>query len=69
MITLNFCPMSNMTDDIFTKAIPYPPLIKHSIGLGLIDISAFLLQDSQANHCDPIGLNTCYERLVAVFCI
>ena len=50
-----------MTADIFTKALPYPSFIKHSIGLGLIDISAYLLQDAQANDYDPTGLYTSYD--------
>ena len=45
-ITLSYCPMSDMTADIFTKALPHPSFIKHSIDLGLIDHSAFLLQDT-----------------------
>ena len=62
-ISLHFCPTSNMTADIFTKALLYPSFIKHSIGLGLIDISAFLLQDTQAlaDDYDPTGLHASHD--------
>ena len=49
-IQLHYRPTSDMTADIFTKALPQPSFIKHSIGLGLIDHSAFLLQ-----HTDMSG--------------
>jgi len=48
IISLHYCPTSNMTADIFTKPLAHPSFVKHSIGLGLIDHSAFLLQDSRA---------------------
>ena len=56
IVTLSYCPSSTITADIFTKALPHPSFIKHCIGLGLLDHSAFLLQASQEINYDPTGL-------------
>lgn len=39
-----------MTADIFTKALPQPSFTKHNIELGLIDHSAFLLQEERDDN-------------------
>jgi len=45
-IALIYCPTGEMTVDILTKPLPQPVFVKHNIGLGLIDYSAFVLQDT-----------------------
>lgn len=53
MIRLSYCPTNNMTGDLFTKALPHPFFVIHTLGLGLIDHSAFLLQDSGSEDRVP----------------
>ena len=36
--------------NIFTKALPHPTFTKHNIGLGLINHSAFLLQEQRDDN-------------------
>ena len=45
-ITLTYCATGEMTADIFTKALPQPSFIKHNLSLGLLDYSAFILQET-----------------------
>ena len=45
-ITLSYCATGAMTADIFTKALPQPLFVKHNLGLGLTDLSAFMLQET-----------------------
>ena len=61
IIMLSYCLTSSMTADIITKALPHPSFIKHSIGLGLLDHSAFLLQHSTANYNHPTPLYIYYD--------
>ena len=49
-ITLTYCPTTDMTADIFTKALPHLTFTKHNIGLDLIDYSAFLLQEGRNDN-------------------
>ena len=46
-ITLTYCLTSEMTADIFTKALPQPACMKHNLGLGLINRSVVILQETQ----------------------
>ena len=49
-IILRYCAPSEITADIFTKALPEPAFVKHNIGLGLLDYSAFTLQVTGTTH-------------------
>lgn len=57
-IALHYCLTTEMTAYIFTKALPQPSFIKHSIGLGLLDHSAFLLQEPAIPSLGDSGLYT-----------
>ena len=45
-VILTYCATSEMTADIFTKALPQPAFTRHNLGLGLIDRSVQLLEQS-----------------------
>jgi len=61
-IVLHYCPTTDMTADVFTKPLPQPAFIKHSIGLGLINHSAFLLQYSAHINDNKLGLPTSNDQ-------
>jgi len=44
-ITLAYCSTTDMTADIFTKALPLPAFGRHSLGLGLVDQQSTPIQD------------------------
>ena len=44
-ISLIYCPTADMTADIFMKGLRHPSLTRHKIGSGLLDHSAFLLDN------------------------
>jgi len=49
-ITLGYCSTIDMTGDIFTKALPPPALVRHSLGLGLLDQQSTTIQDIEAEE-------------------
>ena len=51
-----------MTADIFTKALPQPAFIKHNLNLGLVDHSAFMLQENTTTGTPISEDGVDYER-------
>ena len=46
-IRSTYCPTTDMTADIFTKALPQPAFTRHNLGLCLIDRSVLMLQHTE----------------------
>ena len=71
-IELTYCHTSEMTADIFTKALPEPSFARHCRGLGLIDqptdeIHAMQGEDGNTRNCEPgpsTGEGRYYNSLV-----
>ena len=65
-IELTYCPTTDMTADIFTKALPQPAFTKHNLGLGLTDQSIAILATSENTGGDtneePSGASTSEGR-------
>ena len=51
-VILTYSGTSEMTADIFTKALPQPAFTRHNLGLGLIDRSVQLLEHTVVNEND-----------------
>jgi len=51
-IELTYCHRSEITADIFTKALPQPAFTKHNLALGLIDISVQIQQSVNSDTID-----------------
>jgi len=57
-ITLTYCHTSEMTADIFTKALPQVAFTKHNLGLGLIAQSVLILQQNNNPQDDGTRLSS-----------
>lgn len=61
-ISLTYCATGEMTADIFTKALPQSAFIKHNLNLGLVDHSAFTIQESTTTGTAIDQYADIYER-------
>ena len=55
-VTLTYCATSEMTANIFTKALTQPSFIKHNLNLGLVNHAAFIVQEDSPTET-PIREN------------